>query len=342
MNFPLAVFFGIGAALLAPVLALAAYAGYCMAMEYRRDRVPALLYHRLLPKQKVDAGEIVSNERTYVCYDTAFEEQMALLHKEGYETICLDDFLKYRLDHSMMPAKPILITFDDGFESNYRYAFPVLKKYCMKATIFVTPDRESQNFRKNAPLDSPLTRTQIQEMSQHGIAIESHGMTHRYLTELEPEVASWELKESKRTLENLVEKPVRFLAIPSGAYNDTVRRLAKESGYEAVFCMLKGSNHCGSDLFALRRVVIGRDFTLKDFQRAIGPAAAWQLRLTSYFQNLLLNSLGPKRCDALRNWLFQTRLAPVLVLGQLRYFAVFLAALALIAFVSGISLLVYR
>ena len=64
---------------------------------------------------------------------------------------------------------------------------------------------------------------------ESGIAIESHSMTHRYLSELEPELIRWELAESRTSLEQLLQKPVKFLAIPSGAYNSTVTRLVTQA-----------------------------------------------------------------------------------------------------------------
>jgi peptidoglycan/xylan/chitin deacetylase (PgdA/CDA1 family) len=294
------------------------YGLYTILQEYRRDRVPALVYHRFLPREKVEKGEIVNHEPTYVSYDTTFAEQMAYLHREGYMTIPLDDFVAFQEGKASLPAKPILLTFDDGFMSVYHYAFPILKQYGMKATVFVTPDLDSENFKKHATVDSPLTPEQMREMSDYGIAIESHGMTHRYLTEMEPDLARWELEESKRVLEGIVRKPVQFLAIPSGAYNRTVKRLAKESGYRAVFGMLKGSNNARSDRYALRRMVIARDFTLEDFRKILHPAATCYLRLISFLQNLLMNLIGPRRLDAFRNHLFRMKLARLLIHGQLR------------------------
>lgn len=317
------------------------YGIYSLIQEYHHDRVPALLYHRFLPKDKVERGELIDPERVYVSYDTAFAEQMAYLNREGYTTISMDDFLAFRDGERTLPPKPVILTCDDGFMSNYLYAFPILKKYGMKATIFVTPDAESDNFKKYASLDSPLTHEQLREMSDYGISIESHGMTHRYLTELEPEVVRWELEESKRALERILRKPVRFLAIPSGAYNRTVRQLAKEAGYKSVFCMLKGSNNARSNRYALRRVVVARDFTLEDFQRILKPATTCQLRLTSFFQNLLLNILGPRRLDALRDSLYRTRLASFLILGQLRYFVGGLAVVVFVTLIVGIIILFY-
>jgi peptidoglycan/xylan/chitin deacetylase (PgdA/CDA1 family) len=312
------IFATFAAGLLGGIAFLIGYGVYTVLQEYRRDRVPALVYHRFLSKEKVDKGEIINQEPTYVSYDTAFAEQMAYLHREGYRTVSLDDFLTFQERKTSLPAKPIILTFDDGFMSVYRYAFPVLRRYRMKATVFVTPDPESENFKKHAAVDAPLTPEQMREMSDSGIAIESHGMTHRYLTEMDPELVRWELEESKRVLEGIVRKPVQFLAIPSGAYNGTVRQLAKEAGYKAVFGMQKGSNHARSDRYALRRMVIARDFTLEDYRRVLYPAATCYLRLISFLQNLLLSLLGPRRLDALRNRVFRMKLARLLIHGQLR------------------------
>jgi peptidoglycan/xylan/chitin deacetylase (PgdA/CDA1 family) len=308
------------ACLLGSLAFMAIYAVYTIVQEYRRDRVPALVYHRFLPREKVDTGEIINHEPTYVSYDTAFAEQMAYLHREGYKPIAMNDFVAFQEGRATLPAKPILLTFDDGFMSVYRYAFPILKQYGMQATIFVTPDPDSENFKKHAAVDSPLTPEQMREMSLHGIAIESHGMTHRYLTEMAPKLARWELEESKKVLEGIVQKPVQFLAIPSGAYNRTVKRLTKEVGYQAVFGMLKGSNHAGSDRYALRRMVIARDFTIEDFQKVLHPAATCYLRMMSFVQNSLLTLLGPRRLDALRHHLFRVKLARLLIHGQWKLF----------------------
>lgn len=295
------------------------YVVYSVLQEFRADRVPALLYHRLIPSQGMNIGQATGYDRSYVTFDTAFAEQMAHLYREGYTTISLDDFLAYREGLASLPPKPIIITFDDGFASNYHYAFPILKKYGMTATIFVTPDRECENFKKNAPTDSPLSDEQMCEMSENRISIQSHGMTHRYLTELEPEVMQWELTESRSVLERLIGKPVLYLAIPSGAYNKRVKKSALKAGYKAVFCMLKGSNNQKSDLYALRRFVIGRDFNMEDFRRTLRPATACYIRLASSVQNALLFFMGPGGLDGLRNVVYRSGFGSVLVRGQLKY-----------------------
>src|SRR5262245_2829368 len=299
--------------LLASLLVFGCYAVYCVLVERRRDRVPVLLYHRFISSQQnPHQGEAGNLDRAYATFDTDFAAQMDYLNRSGYSTISLDEFIAYQKDGSPLPHKPIIITFDDGFASNYFHAFPILKKHGMTAIIFATPDTESENFKKYAASDAPLTVSQMREMSESGISIQSHAMTHRYLTELGPETIRWELAESKRVLEEKVGKKVSYLAIPSGAYNRTVKNLAKETGYTAVFCMLKGTNNKSSNRFALRRLVVGKDFTVEDFRRMLRPATASYLRVESFLQNALFVLLGPARLDALRDFLYRSSLGSFL------------------------------
>lgn len=260
------------------------FAFHAALQECRHDRVPVLLYHRLVSQDNAHPAALMDRDRAYVVYDSAFAEQMDYIAREGYNMVSLDDFLAYQEGRRSLPQRPIMVTFDDGFESNYQHAFPILKKYGMSATIFVTPDPHCENFTKHASVDSPLTHAQLREMSQNGISIQSHGMTHRYLTELEPGVVFWELIESKKFLQRVLGRPVDYLAIPSGAYSRTVRRLAKEAGYKAVFCMLKGTNNKSSDRYALRRLVIGRDFSISHFRRILCPSTGWCLRMKALYR----------------------------------------------------------
>lgn len=308
-------------------LAAAGWVVYSVLQEYRKDRVPALLYHHFARAEQANTGT-QTYDPVYFCYDTAFDEQMMYLAQEGYTTISLEDFIACRQGKKALPRKPIVLTFDDGFMSNYTLAFPILRKYGMTATIFMTVDRNADNFKKYAAVDAPLNDAQLREMSDYGIAIESHSMTHRYLSELEPETIRWELAESRASLAKLLGKPVRFIAIPTGAYNATVKRLVRDTGYEAAFCMLKGSNNLSSDLYALRRLVIARDFTLDDFRRILQPGTGCYLRLTSSVQNALGRVLGMGGLDALRNLLYRSRIGKSLIRGQLRYLVPGLAAMA--------------
>ncbi len=302
-----------------------------IVLETRKDRVPALLYHHFMSSGDKEK-DLSEYHPAYFCTDAAFEEQMKYLVREGYHTISLDDFMAFQAGQESLPSKPIILTFDDGFATNYQYAFPILKKYGLTATIFVTLDPNCRNFQKWRKADRPLTYEEIQEMSDYGISIESHSMTHPYLSKLAPQSARWELEESKHRLEEILKKPIRYIAIPSGAYSGIVKHLIDQIGYKAAFCMLKGTNNKISDRLALRRLVIGRDFNLEDFRRVLQPAGAIHLRLAGSLQNTLLAVLGPGGLDALRDGLYGLGLGALLTRGQVKYVVPCLGATAVFVF----------
>src|SRR5882724_8043905 len=99
--------------LAAGAAAIAMYVLWCYREETRPDRIPVLLYHRLLSKERFESGEIRSDERSYVCFDTDFAAEMQVLHDQGYRTLDLDDLLRIQRGEKTLPPRPILVTFDD-------------------------------------------------------------------------------------------------------------------------------------------------------------------------------------------------------------------------------------
>lgn len=323
------------------ILGIAALVIKSWIAEFRKDRVLTLLYHRFLCLEKVKNEEIRDDEPIYTCYDKNFEEQMKFLSENGYHAISISDYVDFVKNGKPLPEKPVIITFDDGFLSNYVYAFPILRKYNQAATIFMTVDRNSENFKQFASEDEPLSDEQLLEMHKAGISIQSHTMTHPYLTDLPLQRVRWEFKESRRLLEGLLESPVEYMAIPSGACNRRIKEVAKETGYQAVYCMNKGSNNARSDLLALRRIVIGRDFTIDDFSRILRPYSAFNLRITGFFQHTLLKLLGPRLTDKVRNALYKTKLENIFMFSNLKTQLSIITGLLIISVVLGIMILTY-
>ncbi|MBO9597459.1 MAG: polysaccharide deacetylase family protein, partial [Cohnella sp.] len=123
--------------------------------------VPIFIYHHFDPA--------VSDFETMTPAD--FEKQIAYLHKAGYHAITVSELETFMRTGKGLPKKPIMITIDDGYESNYQYAYPVLKKYKMKATIFVIAERVGKDKQKPAR----LTWEQCKEMYDSGLVdIQSH------------------------------------------------------------------------------------------------------------------------------------------------------------------------
>lgn len=207
--------------------------------------IPVLLYHHVsdgrtdLPALTVTTAE--------------FERQMALLRGAGFETISPRQFIAYMEEEAVtLPAKPVLITFDDGYEDNYTHAFPVLQRFGFSAVIFMVDI--------NIDRDGRLSSRQIREMAAQGIAFGSHSVTHPNLTTLSGRELRHEVRDGKRKLEKLTRKEAELFSYPYGYFNLPAWEAADMAGYKAAFTVLPGLNHSERDnLFLLRRIPIYND-----------------------------------------------------------------------------------
>ena len=137
-----------------------------------------------------------------------FKKQMQYLHDEGYHTITMDELYDYMTKGTELPDKPVLITFDDGYIDNYKYAFPILKEYNMKATLFMITSAFGESRFVNVE--------QLKEMQANGIDIQSHTVNHKDLRNMSLDQARDELISSKAVLEDRMKHPVRYIAYPGG------------------------------------------------------------------------------------------------------------------------------
>lgn len=318
---------------LLPGMAFAAIL-WCVALEWRRDRIPILLYHRLISRREVEAGRIPDNEPIYACYDDTFAGQMQRLEEEGYTTLTLDDLLAIRRKTMPRPARPVVITFDDGYSSNHALAWPVLRRHRFKATVFVAPEPDAYTRSRVAGIDGFLSEDQMREMDAGGFAIESHTLTHCVLSELDDPTARFELEESRRRLGAIVGRPIRHLAVPRSGHSRHVRRLARAAGYLTVCSNAKGSSNGGSSLFSLPRIVIERDTSVQDFSRALQPRGAAILRLVGNVKRVPGLLLGPVGAQRLRRALLGSALGGLLQTRRL----IALLAFGTILYAAGIAL----
>ena len=196
-----------------------------------------------------------------------FDTQMKFLVDSGCITISPDELYSGLNGEIELPPKPVLITFDDGYRDNYENAFPILKKYNLRATIFVIP-----SFTDVYP--GYMTWAQLKEMEASGVTIESHTLTHPKLEELPDDEIRNELLNSKNLLEEQLGHPVEFLAYPTGTYNLHIAGIAQDLGYKGAFTIKYGVVDVGSNFFALERVPIFNTNadTMKDFYERI----AWR------------------------------------------------------------------
>lgn len=221
------------------------------------SRVPILMYHKVNPNPATGGlGLRVT--------PGSFERQMRYLDKNGFQTISIEHMMSHYTEGKPLPSRPIVITFDDGYEDNYRYAFPILKKHNMIATIFVVAGtiggiNEFDYRQGRQPMNKMATWEQLKEMADYGISIESHTVTHPHMAGVSLEQARKELVESKKILEKGLGRPVNYFCYPYGSYNQDVANLVGETGYKAAVTTVQGLASPDSNFYTLKRIrVLGR------------------------------------------------------------------------------------
>lgn len=204
-------------------------------------RVPILYYHA------VD-DETFGLEQLFVRPDE-FDRQMEYVSK-NYTPIHFS-----QIPEAGRIKNPIIITFDDGYRDNYIYAYPILKKYNVKATVFLVPEY----------LDKPkfLTRGQVAVMKDL-ISFQSHTMNHVELDKASENLIRKQLIDSKSYIEGLTGGKVNVLAYPVGLYNDEVVRITREY-YDYAVTSESGYYYTDGDRYRIRRVYIRRDDRMDTF-----------------------------------------------------------------------------
>ena len=290
---------------------LAAWVAYQFYLEHRSDRVPILLYHRLVSRAGADQSGRQDDERIWASYDTSFVGQMNYLKEAGYTTLDFDDYLAVRDGRMPMPARPIIVTFDDGYSSNYELGYPVLKANGQKAVIYVALDPDEHTRNLVAGVDGWLSDAQMKELATNGVAIQSHTLTHCILNELPTEQARHELVESKRRLAEVTGRAVEHIAIPRAGYSRRIYRLVVEAGYKTACCNKKGTATGLSDPLALPRIVVERDMTVAEFASYLQPRAAFMLRLVGNLKRIPELIGGATFASRVRKMLYRGPLKPL-------------------------------
>ena len=231
--------------------------------------IPVLMYHRVLPQ-----APSFTRFNLHVTQED-LERQILFLKSRGFEALTFQDLAARRL-----PRKPVILTFDDGYEDNYRFLFPLLQKHRMKAVIYILGDRKHKNNFWDIPKGEPeavlLKPAQIIEMQKSGwVEWGAHSMNHRNLTQVSPKDLDREVEGCKKSLENFLQKPVLSFAYPYGELNGPVKKRAAEAGYSFGVAVNSGPTRFGEDLMEIRRVhMFPKTSSFEYFKKTSG----WYLR----------------------------------------------------------------
>ncbi|SQH15028.1 polysaccharide deacetylase family protein [Providencia heimbachae] len=248
--------------------------GYIRSDDVSLDRgIPILTYHHLLKnsenKHFRDTSTTTSVE--------AFRNQMNYLKTEGYQTLSLADIEDYLNKSANLPGKAVVLTFDDGLKSVYRYALPILKHNEQQATLFVISSRIKIHPQKwSADSLQFMSKQEIKD-SQSVFNIQSHThFLHRLDKRSTPVVFSRKehtiMLDFKRSMAilNQFEPEQRYLAYPFGAYNQPAMDAAKQAGLHLGLTTIQGKVRVGDNPFALKRLYAYRTDPMSKFEQMVG------------------------------------------------------------------------
>ncbi len=186
-----------------------------------------------------------------------FKGQMDWLAENGYTGITMAQLFKYWDEGFKLPAKPVVISFDDGYPSHDKTARPVLAKHHWPGVLFL----EERNV--NSP-ETGLTQTMVNKLIASGWEIGSHTINHPDLTTLGPEELQTEVAGSREEIETRFKVKVDFFCYPAGKYNDDVVKAVEKAGYTAAVTVDEGIAKPGN-AFRLPRIRINGDDGVEGF-----------------------------------------------------------------------------
>jgi peptidoglycan/xylan/chitin deacetylase (PgdA/CDA1 family) len=214
-----------------------------------RPSIRLLTYHRV---DRVSAFDqlVVQPER--------FEEQMAYLAAH-HRVLALSQAVDELLSGRVSPG--VVVTFDDGYRDNLTHAMPILKRFRIPATVFVTTDfcalrRSHPRYGEARRGDLHLDWDGVRLLMRAGIAIGSHTVSHPYLSRLSESDARREISDSRRIIEEAIGTKVEFFCYPSGDFGEREVSLVREAGYRAAVSVAPGGNRPTTPLFALSRTEV--------------------------------------------------------------------------------------
>ncbi|MDP3787239.1 MAG: polysaccharide deacetylase family protein [Candidatus Omnitrophota bacterium] len=179
--------------------------------------------------------------------------------------------------------REFLVTFDDGFENFFTNAYPVLLRYNIKSILFIAVDFVDKKISLSdfCPANveiRPLSWEQIKEISNNGIEIGSHSLSHPDLLAVDSNTAKSEIAGSKERTEAIIGKKIKYFAYPYGSkrsYNSAIKKIVKESGYEKAYSNIMGFNTKDTDPYDLRRIRIYTNDNMFRFKMKTRGAYNW-------------------------------------------------------------------
>jgi peptidoglycan/xylan/chitin deacetylase (PgdA/CDA1 family) len=249
-----------------------------------------LMYHEL----ELPGRPLVQSEPGYVRYillDTTFRAHVKWLRDNGWRGLSVSEALLYPAE------KSVVITFDDGCETDLIVAAPLLREAGFHATFYV-----SAGF-----LDKPgyMSTFQLRELHDAGFEIGCHSMTHAYLNDLSPQELQVEIVDAKKKLQDITGNEIEHFSCPGGRYDQRALSIAKQSGYRSVANSRVHANSSSTDPYVLGRVAIMRDTSVSTLARICTGEDLWKIRLRDSLRGIVRKAMGNALYDVVRTSLLR-------------------------------------
>jgi peptidoglycan/xylan/chitin deacetylase (PgdA/CDA1 family) len=221
--------------------------------------VPVLMYHRICDLTEREAQSPLMRDLTVS--PAAFAGQMVYLVENGFTLLFAREVEEAVREGRSLPEKAVAVTMDDGYKDNFEHAFPILRRHELPATLFLVTNT----------VDTPGHVSWDDVAIMHGASMGygSHTVNHFDLTLLPLARLDFELRESRRVLEERLVERITAVAYPAGRYNRTVAERARVAGYLAGWKKGGGPVRPGDDMFLLPRVRVKGNTTLEAFARKV-------------------------------------------------------------------------
>ena len=226
----------------------------------------------------------------YVLRQDEFQTQLALLSEDGLQGLNVSQ------DRASDRPGGVVITFDDGSETDLTVAAPLLLSRGFNATFYLVAGFVGR--------PGYLSAAQATELAGMGFEVGCHSMTHAYLAGLSEKELEIEVVEAKDRLEQVLGQRVNHFSCPGGRWSSGVARMARQAGYQTVATSRVGTNSASSNSFCLSRVAVMRGLAPADFLRITRGRGLALQRLSQSLRSTAQRALGDSRYDRLRGeWL---------------------------------------
>lgn len=220
--------------------------------------IPILLYHSVSDQPPADF-------KPWAVGRGMFEEHLDTLVELGYTGLTVGQLMELTLAGRPVPERTVVVTFDDGFSDFASNAWPLMKARGLPATLYVTAGLVGGSSEWLEPMGAGglpiLGAVDIGALSDDGVEIGAHSMTHPQLDAVGRGRAWREILDSKNALEAIVGRPVETFAYPHGYHDRATKKMVADAGYTSAAAVRNALSHAGDDRFALARYTVMADCT---------------------------------------------------------------------------------